>query len=115
MQEYKKVVKRLAVNKIFPVVITNKQKQEECKNLKDIAGIYGVKLEGCCTKESEISRCIDGQLFNRLHPDGYNCSVRKAEGQRELCGCTESWDIGWYYPCPNGCLYCYANPKISRK
>ena len=33
-----------------------------------------------------------------------------APGQRELRGCTTSLDIGRDPPCPNRCLYCYADP-----
>ena len=74
------------------------------------AASMGVTLHACCVPGLPRSRCVDGELLSRLHPKGYPCSKRRAKGQRPLCGCTESFDIGWYKPCPTGCLYCYANP-----
>lgn len=35
-----------------------------------------------------------------------NCPDR---GQRPLCGCAQSKDIGEYATCPHQCVYCYAN------
>lgn len=45
-------------------------------------------------------------------PDGkyvMRIAKRKDCGQRQLCGCIMSKDIGQYDICPHGCLYCYAN------
>lgn len=52
-------------------------------------------------------KCIDDELLNRLF--GLNLSIPKDKGQRKLCGCVESKDIGVYDTCPYGCIYCYAN------
>ncbi|MCU0608891.1 MAG: DUF1848 domain-containing protein [Chitinispirillaceae bacterium] len=45
--------------------------------------------------------CIDGA--------GIPESTCKDPGQRRLCGCVASKDIGRYDTCGHGCVYCYAN------
>lgn len=60
------------------------------------------------------SSCIDGQLLAALHPRRLPAAAGKDAGQRRDCGCTPSVDIGSYeMRCPNGCRYCYANPRIG--
>jgi hypothetical protein len=79
--------------------------------MKRISAGYGMEVHFCSMEGFPVSRCIDGDLLSRLHPDGLNCSRQKARGQRPLCGCTQSLDIGWYsLKCGHGCLYCYATP-----
>lgn len=82
------------------------------------------------------NRCVDADLFRRLaienddkkllnyldygvvlhdneeyKPDGYRLTNEqlKDKGQRMLCGCMLSKDIGAYNSCSHYCVYCYAN------
>lgn len=80
------------------------------------------------------NRCIDGELMERLwyhdkefvyylrtgklpEPDLFGnvpeppaqAKNLKDKGQRKVCGCMVSKDIGMYNTCRHFCVYCYAN------
>lgn len=114
MQIYPKVKKRLLSYGIKPMELSSAKIQSEADYLTKKADDYGITLHFCSTEPLEPSRCIDGYLLRNLHPDKEKADTEKAAGQRALCGCTKSWDIGWYYKCPGGCLYCYANPTVPK-
>ncbi|HDP99125.1 MAG TPA: DUF1848 family protein [bacterium] len=111
MSTYPKVIARLKRYGIEVEAISPENWQREMAYLSDVARHHKLQLHGCCVPGLPRSRCIDGDLLNKLHPTGKKCSTRKAKGQRSDCGCTESWDIGWYFECIHGCRYCYANPR----
>ncbi len=82
-----------------------------------IAAGNGMRIE-TCAEDLNLSgtgasrgACIDLPLLERL------CSgpirADKDPGQRPLCMCVSSKDIGTTDSCGHGCVYCYANSSIE--
>ena len=108
MTMYGKVKHRIDVEGIKTAAFS---RDDDLHELTTIASEFGMRLHFCCIPGLPVSKCIDGELLNRFHPSGKKAETKRAKGQRELCGCTESIDIGWYsQQCSGKCLYCYALP-----
>lgn len=92
---------------------TPDEQMEIMRRFSEIAFGYGLTLNTCAEQGDFRSlgagraKCIDKERLEML--GGVQLDVGKAAGQRPACGCAESFDIGAYHSCPNGCLYCYAN------
>lgn len=91
---------------------------------------YGIEHNRCVDGDLIVRRAYDDQilmdymkvkieeggLFGTpgnaiMLPDGryFISGHKKDNGQRELCGCMASKDVGEYNTCPHMCEYCYAN------
>jgi len=114
VEPYAKVERRLKSLGIRLMPYSFEERRQQADEFIRIAERHGMRLQFCAVPGFPRSRCIDGDLLSELHPDGLACSRRRAKGQRPLCGCTHSIDIGWYsLKCPHGCLYCYASPLVK--
>jgi hypothetical protein len=108
---YRKVTARMAKSGWQLCQKSLEERKRQAGFLEEVSRRFGFSLGFCSMEGFPVSRCIDGEILSRLHPDGLSCSKEKARGQRALCGCTKSLDIGWYTDrCRQGCLYCYALP-----
>lgn len=92
-----------------------------CSQLAEIARSQGMSIYTCAEEIAlEETGILHGSCIDKKHIEaliGYELNVKKDKGQRSLCGCVESMDIGKYNTCVNGCKYCYACNKpaeISR-
>ncbi len=57
-------------------------------------------------------RCLDPDYLRRHL--GLDVPDEKDPGQRPLCGCAPSRDIGMYDTCLCGCAYCYATSSFDQ-
>ena len=88
------------------------------RELAAIARSRGMVPRSCAEPASlqaagvEPGACIDPDLVERL--TGRPLAERRDPGQRGLCRCAPSVDIGAYGTCPAGCAYCYARRGAVR-
>ena len=110
VQIYDKVLRRMQKHQLKIIEPSYAEREEQAASIQQTAEKYGIHMHWCCVPGLPRSRCIDGPLLSELHPKGFAANCERAGGQRPRCGCTKSWDIGWYYKCDHGCLYCYGQP-----
>ncbi|MDR3134764.1 MAG: DUF1848 domain-containing protein [Deltaproteobacteria bacterium] len=107
-REVRRNAKELALRELTP-----ESQHWLAERLAWIARGHGLEIEACAEKTDfgkygiGRGRCVDSSLFGKLL--GRPLAISKDKGQRKECGCDESFDIGMYNTCQNGCLYCYAS------
>lgn len=135
---YKKVKSNLTLNGIDYKEFDESQMVQLVEGLVELNKKWGYTLATCGEKIDldkygvQHNKCIDDELMAKyFHTDevlmdflGIEVSApdlfdpnphivfkknNKDKGQRALCGCINSKDIGQYNTCPHLCEYCYAN------
>lgn len=88
-------------------------KRELAAGMAELARAHGISLKTCC-QELDLDAlgiahgaCISPELIRAA--TGREPTQRRDPGQRGLCRCLRSVDIGAYHCCPHLCAYCYAN------
>lgn len=100
------------------------QKRALLVDLSQIAAGNGLDLSICAGSDELLlpglkrGRCVDAAILQEMRfsagrqealPGLPAITAKRDAGQRKLCGCHKSVDIGAYNSCGHGCLYCYAN------
>jgi DNA repair photolyase len=135
---YKKVEANLNKEQIPYKEFTSQEMIDFAKGLQELNRSWGFEVGTCAEKEPleqysiTDNKCIDDDLLIKLFSDdkplmdflgveimqpdlfGGKKEISKKKslkdkGQRQLCGCIFSKDIGQYNTCPHECVYCYAN------
>lgn len=136
---YKKVENNLKRLNINYTEFTPQTMIKYAKGLQELNSDWHFSLATCAEQIDleqygiEHNRCIDGELMKRIFAEDadfvYYLSYGKIpeknslfpveisskkvnlkdKGQRKICGCMISKDIGMYNTCPYFCVYCYAN------
>jgi hypothetical protein len=99
----------------------SERRVEVARAMHTAAQSEGVELYNCCNPEIpelvrgiSVAHCVDESILRVTDRFGMHKLV-KPKPTRNGCGCFESRDIGSYDPpCPHGCLYCYANPRVEQ-
>jgi hypothetical protein len=109
---YPKVLRRLRKARIDVETATGTPEQQTdlLQRFATIAIASGLEIQSCAEAaagtEVRPGKCVDEGLLHEFF--GLNLAYKKDPGQRKLCLCQQSVDIGSYGSCRHGCLYCYA-------
>jgi DNA repair photolyase len=138
INSYRKVENNLNRQKVLYSEFSPETMNELAQGLMQLNKKWKYEV-GTCAEKIDLAqykivhnKCVDDDLMIKLFhddrelmrvlgvkvngPDLFNSgsTIEKGKslkdpGQRALCGCIISKDIGQYNTCPHGCVYCYAN------
>jgi DNA repair photolyase len=120
IENYPKVKKNLSDNRISYKHFSQKDMLQFAEGLYNLNKKWQYQLSTCAENISleqfniKHNSCIDANLMKEVFPNNkplmdFLKTPKKDKGQRKLCLCAPSKDIGAYNTCPHLCQYCYAN------
>ena len=138
---YRTAVARMRRRGILPLAPSEEALRKIGSGLAELRKRWGIEIV-TCAEMNDLSRygihagsCIDPAVIGKLAEhdaqltgffpgfssltlfDTDESTLRrrlKDPGQRPLCGCMISKDIGQYGTCSSGCVYCYAQRPVRR-
>ncbi len=122
MTPYRRAVSRMKKSGLLYHEPTMDEVEYIAASLSEIADEHGMEVQSCADRFAALGilesmgvkrgACIDKEYILRVFRDveGIEAVVtlKKDKGQRSLCLCAESVDVGEYGTCKFNCLYCYA-------
>lgn len=123
LTSYRKVIRRFEKKEIDIVDLSYDEKKELLLKIHEIVASRGIELHTCAEPfyDEKIipGSCVDPSIpYTYLKNDPllqeYLKNSGKDKGQRKLCKCWKSVDIGFYNTCPFLCTYCYAHDGIRK-